>query len=119
MKSTKTIDSNTGTITYKNEYGSYHREDGPAVIHTTGEEIWYNNGKLHRIDGPAYIWADKDEDWYKHGAIHRIGGPALNRKDCAYWYKFNKRHRLNAPAVIYTNNKNYHNEWWEFGKEIK
>jgi hypothetical protein len=35
-------------------HGSYHRDDGPAIIFNSGSKVWYQYGKRHRLDGPAY-----------------------------------------------------------------
>lgn len=40
-------------ISYFNEQGERHREDGPAVEYNDGGKEWWVNGKLHREDGPA------------------------------------------------------------------
>lgn len=48
----------TGKIKRTDEYcidGKLHREDGPAIVDSNGNEKWYKNGELHRIDGPAVI----------------------------------------------------------------
>ena len=50
---------------YKN--GTYHRDDGPAVVHATGFKSWWYEGKLHREDGPAVIWAGDSYQWWYHG----------------------------------------------------
>jgi len=77
---------------YKN--GCLHREDGPSVIHSNGEECWYHNGKLHREDGPAIVFPDGTEQWLQNG----------------FW------HREDGPAIIYSDGSK---EWWEKGKLIK
>lgn len=62
MKNGKYIEPN-GTIRwYKN--GHIHREDGPAIIYSDGQQEWYLNGKLHRTDGPAIIYTDGVERWF-------------------------------------------------------
>jgi hypothetical protein len=33
--------------------GEIHRDHGPAIFDSVGNELWYRNGKLHREDGPA------------------------------------------------------------------
>jgi|TARA_R110000744_G_scaffold362620_1_gene470710 hypothetical protein len=33
-----------GVITWFNELGQYHREDGPSLIYPTGEIDWFLNG---------------------------------------------------------------------------
>ena len=55
----------------------YHREEGPAVIHSGGTLEWYQNGKMHREDGPALIMFNGIEIWRQHGEIHREDGPAI------------------------------------------
>ena len=39
--------------------------------------FWYKKGKLHREDGPAIIWSSGRKDWYKDGKYHREDGPAV------------------------------------------
>jgi hypothetical protein len=40
-------------VEYRNEKGSFHREDGPAVEYSDGTKEWFINGLRHREDGPA------------------------------------------------------------------
>ena len=47
--------------------GKRHREDGPAIVWASGDQMWWLNGERHRIDGPAIIWADSSKEWYIHG----------------------------------------------------
>jgi len=57
---------------YKDEYGTQewwvngklHREDGPAVIWSTGHQEWWVNGNPHREDGPAVIHANGTQEWW-------------------------------------------------------
>lgn len=42
MKIIKSVDK-YGTIRYKNEYGQYHREDGPAIEFYDGDFRYYLN----------------------------------------------------------------------------
>lgn len=46
--------------------GRRHREDGPAIIHTNGGQLWYLLGKQHRIDGPAVVdlWSVPPRRWW-------------------------------------------------------
>ena len=44
--------------------GKLHREDGPAIEHSSGSLWWYKNGKLHRVDGPAIEWFTGDKEWW-------------------------------------------------------
>lgn len=34
---------------------TFHRDQGPAVIHLNGTLEYYCMGKRHRLDGPAFI----------------------------------------------------------------
>ena len=58
-----------------------HRENGPAVEYTTGDNAWYQNGDLHRTDGPAIEWSDGTKSWYQNGQRHRIDGPAIEQSN--------------------------------------
>ena len=59
------------------ETGLLHRVDGPALITTTGTEIWIQNGMKHRTDGPAVIRTDGYQAWYQHDIRHNSHGPAI------------------------------------------
>jgi len=61
----------------ENEYFVFHREDGPAVIYSDGEQKWYIHGKYHREDGPAIFFADGTQEWWFNGKVHREDGPAF------------------------------------------
>lgn len=37
---------------------------------------WYYQDKLHRENGPAIEWSDGNQSWYKNGILHREDGPA-------------------------------------------
>ena len=52
---------------WRNETGQLHREDGPAVEHSDGHQIWYLNGKRHRVDGPALEDANGYKSWWLNG----------------------------------------------------
>jgi len=69
------IETNEYRAWYKN--GVPHREDGPAVIYSNGDEIWFKKGVLHRINGPALDFASGDKYWFKEGLYHRENGPAI------------------------------------------
>lgn len=49
--------------------GKLHRDDGPALIYSGGEQIYYKNGFVHREDGPAKInfGEDKVNEWWLGG----------------------------------------------------
>lgn len=68
------INSN-GTISYwQNKYWqnkNRHREDGPAIIYSSGAEEYYLNGILHREDGPAITLLNKSF-WYYHGTFINV-----------------------------------------------
>jgi hypothetical protein len=49
------------------QFGTIHREDGPAII-TDNYEQWSHFGKCHRTDGPAVMYKDGDMGWYVKGA---------------------------------------------------
>ena len=50
------ITRSTFHISYEDEKGNLHREDGPAFQYTdSGSEYWSIHGKYHRKDGPAVI----------------------------------------------------------------
>jgi len=66
--------------------GKLHKDDGPAIISTTGAKYWYQNGILHRLDGPAVICPVGSQYWYKHGLLHREDGPAVKTDTYEEWY---------------------------------
>ena len=49
-------------VYYKDDV--YHREDGPAVVFSTGTKFWFWNGKYHRLDGPAMEGESGYQAWY-------------------------------------------------------
>jgi hypothetical protein len=54
-----------GSTEWRNEKGQWHREDGPAVEWSNGDEEWYINDKLHRINGPAVDFEKSDyTEWW-------------------------------------------------------
>ncbi len=65
MKLTKNI--HYDKTEYRNYHGQWHREDGPAVIWTSGHMSWWKNGIRHREDGPAIIRADSVAQWFLNG----------------------------------------------------
>ena len=76
-----------GTRRYLDHDGQLHRDDGPAIVYTTGGKIWYCNGQCHREDGPAIEWGDGGKEWYQNGLRHRTDGPAVTRPNgaCEWW----------------------------------
>ena len=80
--------------------GKIHREDGPALINSQGEQ-WFFHGQRHRENGPAVTLKDGTEKWYRNGEKHREDGPAIiNANGNKKWYQRNKLHREDGPAVI-------------------
>ena len=81
-----------GTTTYCNHLGHKHRIHGPAVITSTGNRYWYQNGQLHRTDGPAIEGTDGSQFWYLNGQLHREDGPAsISGNGRQRWYLKGKR----------------------------
>ena len=58
-----------------NNAGQLHRDDGPAVVTSEGDQNWYQNGELHRNDGgPSYIEAGGEcASFYEHGLLMKVG----------------------------------------------
>ncbi len=73
-----------GSIFYYNKKNQLHRIDGPAIEYSSGDKVWYINGRHHRIDGPAIEWSNGDKSWYLSGKRHREDGPAI---ECKTGYK--------------------------------
>lgn len=65
-----------GIIRYQDEWGRYHRADGPARIHPNGHQEYWVKNKLHRIDGPALVSPNEHQYW-RHDKSHRVSGPAV------------------------------------------
>ncbi len=57
-----------GSLTEYEEYGRYHRIQGPAFIEPT-RHMYYQEGKQHRLDGPAFIdlHDSTNNEMYIHG----------------------------------------------------
>lgn len=58
-----------GLQLYTNVDEDPHREDGPAVIYSNGQQEWWFNGKRHRSDGPAIIGNGFQEWWLNNNRI--------------------------------------------------
>ncbi len=52
-----------------------HRNGGPALIYTDGNEEWYQHDKIHRDDEPAVL-CGSSKLWFQDGELHRDDGPA-------------------------------------------
>ena len=83
-----------GTVRYQNQDGQYHRTNGPAVIYSDGNALWYQNGQLHRTDGPAVIYRDY-LGWFIQGREYtaaefieqqRNAGILLPALKDSYWF---------------------------------
>lgn len=99
--------------------GSYHREDGPALIWADGTLVWRQNSHLHRRFGPAIVRGNGIQEWYQNDQRHRDGGPAITRpliikrspgstyvyephgRALEEWYQRGELHREDAPAITY------------------
>jgi hypothetical protein len=67
--------------------GTYHREDGPAIICRDGYTCYKIKGLFHRVDGPAIIYSDGTESWFLNGLLHRVNGPAIEKSNrYKAWY---------------------------------
>ncbi len=101
-------------ITWKDEHGKRHREDGPAWIMANGTQIWYWHGEEHRDDGPAWIWLGGSQCWCQRGKRHRDNGPAVISPDgYQAWYQHGKRHRDDGPAWVEADGTQ---QWYQHGK---
>jgi len=81
-----------GSINYNRYHGELHRDDGPAVINSTGTKKWYYHGKLYRDDGPAIIFSNGMKEWMYHGELHRDDGPAIIYSDGdKEWFLYGKK----------------------------
>ena len=92
MYMSKPVIDTFGNKEWRNVDGVLHREDGPAIILSSGSQLYYRHGKEHRIDGPAVEWAIGSKEWWVNGQLHREDGPAIE------W-------------------ANGTNEWWLHGKQ--
>lgn len=67
--------------------GVPHRENGPAIEYSDGDQRWYRNSRLHREDGPAIEYTNGHKEWYQNGRLHREDGPAVvYANGNKYWY---------------------------------
>jgi hypothetical protein len=58
---------NSGAMIYINDDKQWHREGGPAIIHSNGGKEWWLNDRLHRVDGPAIEFSNGFVEWYLDG----------------------------------------------------
>lgn len=101
-------------IWYKN--GKKHNDNGPAAISPNNVEIYYKNGKVHRENGPAMSWKTGEKCWYINGLLHNNGHPAIIYRDGSKcWYKNGLLHRENGPAIIIKEGPQY---YYKFGIKL-
>jgi len=103
-----------GTRLYFDEYGSLHRDDGPAKILPSGVMHWLRHGVLHRTDGPAVFDPQSlAEEYWVNGELHRTDGPAIRTPDGSlHWFIHNQKHREDGPAIIYADGTEI---WYRYG----
>jgi len=53
-------------ITWRDDVGFTHREDGPAHEYKDGLKEWFIIGRRHRLDGPARVRKDGSVEFYKY-----------------------------------------------------
>ena len=44
-----------------------HKEDGPAIIHNSGNKEWYIEGRRHRINRSAIEFSNGTKSWFLNG----------------------------------------------------
>lgn len=95
-------ENDMGTVYYRLK-GRLHREEGPAVVYSTGGDCYYRHGSLHREEGPALSdWMSSQH--YERGMRHRDPreGPAVYSSTFPifeYWVN-GLLHREEGPAVM-------------------
>lgn len=87
-------------VTHIDQFGRYHRLDGPAIERNNVSE-WWQFGKLHRTNGPAIVRSDGTKYWYQNGQLHRLDGPAVVSPMFGFreWRIDGKLHREDGPAI--------------------
>ena len=102
-----------GNRRHYSHLGQLHRDEGPAIVYTSGAQEWYQNGGLHCTTGPAIIWANGDLEWWQNGKRHREDGPAVVWHDGhKEWWVNDRLHRIDGPALTRDNGTL---EWWIHG----
>jgi hypothetical protein len=76
-----------GSVSWEDDDGKLHREDGPAAIYADGSKAWAIHGLYHRVDGPAIQYSTGQTEWRINGKRHRLGAPAVTTEDGdkEYW----------------------------------
>ena len=67
----KFLEYENGTKEYCDWQNRLHRENEPAVIYPNGDCEYWQYGSRHRNDGPAVIYGDK-QYWFENGEFLKI-----------------------------------------------
>ena len=101
MYMSKPVIDTFGNKEWRNVDGVLHREDGPAIILSSGSQLYYRHGKEHRIDGPAVEWAIGSKEWWVNGQLHREDGPAIEwANGSKEWYLNGKEYTEEEFALL-------------------
>jgi hypothetical protein len=107
-----------GDLSWRDDNGDFHRDDGPAIEFTDGSKMWCRHGRMHRVDGPA-MTTPGSTTWAIDGNYHRDGGPAITYPEGGYrWYQHGKLHRDNGPAKLLLSgfDREFRQwSWWSHG----
>jgi hypothetical protein len=104
---------------YLDENRLYHREDGPAIIDSEGNKMWFWRDKQHRDgDLPAVELKDGTLGWFHHGKQHRETGPAVIYPDGREEWWMNG-FRLDDDAIAVQKRLLLQKEWAEQAKDIE
>ena len=57
-------------IDFKRYIKNNPSQEKKITILTSGDKLWFLNGKLHREDGPAIEWSDGLKQWYLKGELY-------------------------------------------------
>ena len=57
-------------IEFKRYIKNNPSQEKKITILTSGDKLWFLNGKLHREDGPAIEWSDGLKQWYLKGELY-------------------------------------------------
>lgn len=92
--------SRIGCVTWRDDDGNYHREEGPAVVSSDRSQEWFFDDRRHRIDGPAVEYANGYKEWWVNGNLHREDGPAVVSADGRKEWFINNERQEGPPASI-------------------
>ncbi|MEI8270737.1 MAG: hypothetical protein WCG45_05180 [bacterium] len=56
---------------------------------------------MHREDGPAVEYSNGDQEWWWLGQKHRFGGPAVILKNKEYYYEFGILIRNSTSDILW------------------